>query len=1007
VFVAPITFAGGVVSVCTEAALRTAMNGGGTVTFACDGTITLARTITNIVDTILDASGHQIKISGGDAGRVLYIRSNTTFVVNHLTIAHGRSSSGAGIFNDHGTVYATNTTFYRNSILGTAAQYQEPAESATGGAVANSGEMTLVNCSLFGNSAAGGAGNTPGGGAPGVPGGPGAGGAIWNGGTLNAVGCTLATNLAAGGAGGDGSSIPMPWPMPGSAGGSGGDGAGGALFNSGTARLVNCTLGFNTGTGGAGGQGGQGYPNPDYPPPSPGPNGSPGLGVGGIYDASGKCFLTNCTTAFNSGIGIWTPGAAMLNTLLTENSPGGNCLGEITDLGHNLSSDVSCRFTNAGSMNNTYPLLGLLTNNGGPTATIALLPGSWAIDAGDTAAAPSMDQRGVPRPFGLAADIGAYEYNSSANPAPAKVLTECTEAALRAAMSGGGIVTFGCEGTITLSDTILITTNTVLEALGHQVSVSGGGKHMVFRVSPNVTFALADLTIAHGNADSGAGILNAGGWVKATRCVFSGNLASTVGGAIRNELGQLELTSCVFTNNHAWGRSAGLTGDSASGGAVENDGTLAADLCTFTANGAAGAGGLSPAGPNQYGVPGGSGGLGAGGAIRNSGTMLIFRSTFTNNSALGGTGANGVGGHHGDPGMNGGDGSGGGSGGGGEGGAIYNTGNARVASTTFAFNSGMGGSGGAGGYGGPAYGSGVGGNGGGGGPGGNGVGAIFNAGGLELINSTLADNSGSGGNGETGGAGGIGNRGGNGGQGGIGGSGFGAISDQSSCGLTNCTLALNSGTGGSGGTGGSAGIGTYQSGSPGNSGVPGLSGGGIVTTGGRMVNTLLSENAPGGNGFGLLTDLGHNLSSDGTCGFTNSHSLNNALAFLGPLTNNGGPTLTMALLPGSLAIDAGDTSAAPASDQRGFPRPAGAAADIGALESGSTMPILSIARSSATVVNMLVQGNSNQWCRLLASSNLTSWIPIATNRIGVNGTLLLQKDCGPGPSSQWYRIGMP
>jgi hypothetical protein len=40
---------------------------------------------------------------------------------------------------------------------------------------------------------------------------------------------------------------------------------------------------------------------------------------------------------------------------------------------------------------------------------MALLPGSPAIDAGGHVAAPPTDQRGVPRPFGPAADIGAYE----------------------------------------------------------------------------------------------------------------------------------------------------------------------------------------------------------------------------------------------------------------------------------------------------------------------------------------------------------------------------------------------------------------------------------------------------------------------------------------------------------------------------------------------------------------------------------------------------------------------
>ncbi len=53
---------------------------------------------------------------------------------------------------------------------------------------------------------------------------------------------------------------------------------------------------------------------------------------------------------------------------------------------------------------------------------------------------------------------------------------------------------------------------------------------------------------------------------------------------------------------------------------------------------------------------------------------------------------------------------------------------------------------------------------------------------------------------------------------------------------------------------------------------------------------------------------------------------------LGPLADNGGPTLTHALLPGSLAIDAGNDVAHLATDQRGRARVSGAAADIGAFE---------------------------------------------------------------------------
>ena len=69
------------------------------------------------------------------------------------------------------------------------------------------------------------------------------------------------------------------------------------------------------------------------------------------------------TSAPESGRG--TNGAKLVNTMLADNSPGGNGAGAITDLGHNLSSDVTCAFTNTGSMNNTFPRLGALTTTAG------------------------------------------------------------------------------------------------------------------------------------------------------------------------------------------------------------------------------------------------------------------------------------------------------------------------------------------------------------------------------------------------------------------------------------------------------------------------------------------------------------------------------------------------------------------------------------------------------------------------------------------------------------------
>ena len=97
------------------------------------------------------------------------------------------------------------------------------------------------------------------------------------------------------------------------------------------------------------------------------------------------------------------------NTIVANNPSAENCAGTITDGGGNLSfPDTTCPGINVD------PMLGLLQNNGGPTQTMALGPGSAAIDAADDAicGAPpvnSLDQRGVVRPQGPHCDIGAVE----------------------------------------------------------------------------------------------------------------------------------------------------------------------------------------------------------------------------------------------------------------------------------------------------------------------------------------------------------------------------------------------------------------------------------------------------------------------------------------------------------------------------------------------------------------------------------------------------------------------
>ena len=123
----------------------------------------------------------------------------------------------------------------------------------------------------------------------------------------------------------------------------------------------------------------------------------------------------------NPGLGLGTGGGlgdclplvatfTLKNTIVANNTPGGDCGNtEVTSEGHNLDSDGTCGLSGPGDQSATDPQLGALRDNGGPTFTRALLPGSPAIDAGEDVGCPATDQRGVPRPQGPACDIGAYE----------------------------------------------------------------------------------------------------------------------------------------------------------------------------------------------------------------------------------------------------------------------------------------------------------------------------------------------------------------------------------------------------------------------------------------------------------------------------------------------------------------------------------------------------------------------------------------------------------------------
>jgi CSLREA domain-containing protein len=129
-----------------------------------------------------------------------------------------------------------------------------------------------------------------------------------------------------------------------------------------------------------------------------------GNGGAGIRLESGNASLTNVTVALNSGDGTF--GVQAKNSIFAHNGAP-DC---IVSHGHNLVTDTCGPLTGPGDIGGVQPQLTGLQDNGGPTLTHGLYPNSPAIDAGDNAACPAADQRGVSRPHGAACDIGAYEY---------------------------------------------------------------------------------------------------------------------------------------------------------------------------------------------------------------------------------------------------------------------------------------------------------------------------------------------------------------------------------------------------------------------------------------------------------------------------------------------------------------------------------------------------------------------------------------------------------------------
>jgi len=262
-------------------------------------------------------------------------------------------------------------------------------ENDWGGAIINSGTIGLTNCTLAGNYIDG----------------SGAGGAIYNVGTLTVSGSTLAGNSA---------------------------GYAGAIRNETTCTLQNCTFNDNTAPNNGGAIENVFGATMNILHCTFYGNSAGGAG-GGIENYLSQLNFTNTIVAVNTSDDIYnwsgsTVTAGGSNIVQTLDNGGGTVNGSV------LSAD---------------PLLALLGNYGGPTQTMPPLPGSPAIDSA-VATTLNTDQRGFPRPLGLAPDIGAVEgvYNAAG---PGK-LTGSTRL-------GNGLIRFGFTNYTDTSYTVLASTN--------------------------------------------------------------------------------------------------------------------------------------------------------------------------------------------------------------------------------------------------------------------------------------------------------------------------------------------------------------------------------------------------------------------------------------------------------------------------------------------------------------------------------------------------------------------
>lgn len=563
--------------------LREAVNAaesGDTITFAQNlsgATITLASELILNKDLIIDGSAlaEKVTVSGDEQYRVFMINSSGTVTLESLVITDGKPAeafaNGGGIQN-HGTLSIRNSSLEENNAF-------------VGGGIYNGGTLSIIDSSLTGNHAPGGSG-----------------GAVYNVvGTATLSGCTLSGNTAtSGGAIGNGWSgtvIVRDSTLSGNTAAWFGGGINSEDPTSST-QVVSSTLVNNTALAGGGGISNSGtlsVVNSTFTTNTVINNTGRG---NAILNSGGNLTLYNSTLSGNKGYitlaqqsadGI-IPTIHYANTIIANTVGGWDCSVWPGNLGTNINNWVGDGDPGCQAIFQGDPKLAPLADKGGPTWTMALMPGSPAINTGDNdicdgVLVDGVDQRGALRDVGPSCDIGAYEYGGLVTMPPPKTLVvnatddevdgicDISHCSLREAVlsaNSGDTIEFDfgeAPATILLGGRIQIDKDLTivgpgahsLTIRGTSVSQSNGGifflrsNEFIDNARAPISVNISGVTIKDGLAGNGGGIYN--DWNSTLimeDCVIGpNNIATDMGGGIYNRLGEVTLIRCTVKGNRS------------------------------------------------------------------------------------------------------------------------------------------------------------------------------------------------------------------------------------------------------------------------------------------------------------------------------------------------------------------------------------------------------------------------------------------------------------------------